>query len=84
MSNRGVNSMTTKLIERYVIRDSNNVIIASVEDITTPADPTLRVEDRKTTNVIATINNNDKDENLAMAQAVVDTINNYGEVNDSD
>lgn len=76
--------MTTKLIERYVIRDSNNVIIASVEDITTPADPTLRVEDRKTTNVIATINNNDKDENLAMAQAVVDTINNYGEVNDSD
>lgn len=76
--------MTTKLIERYVIRDSNNVIIASVEDITTPTDPTLRVEDRKTTNVIATINNNDKDENLAMAQAVVDTINNYGEVNDSD
>lgn len=76
--------MTTKLIERYVIRDSNNVIIASVEDITTPQDPTLRVEDRKTTNVIATINNNDKDENLAMAQAVVDTINNYGEVNDSD
>lgn len=76
--------MTTKLIERYVIRDSNNVIIASVEDITTPADPTLRVEDRKTTNVIATINNNDKDENLAMAQAVVDTINNYGEVNGSD
>ena len=76
--------MTTKLIERYVIRDSNNVIIANVEDITTPADPTLRVEDRKTTNVIATINNNDKDENLAMAQAVVDTINNYGEVNDSD
>lgn len=76
--------MTTKLIERYVIRDSNNVIIASVEDITTPADPTLRVEDRKTTNVIATINNNDKDENLAMAQAVVDTINNYGEVNDCD
>ena len=55
-----------------------------MEDITTPADPTLRVEDRKTTNVIATINNNDKDENLAMAQAVVDTINNYGEVNDSD
>ena len=53
--------MTTKLIERYVIRDSNNVIIASVEDITTPADPTLRVEDRKTTNVIATINNNDSD-----------------------
>ena len=76
--------MTTKLIERYVIRDSNNVIIASVEDITTPQDPTLRVEDRKTTNVIATINNNDKDENLAMAQAVVDTINNYGEVNDCD
>ena len=30
--------MTTKLIERYVIRDSNNVIIASVEDITTPQD----------------------------------------------
>ena len=76
--------MTTKLIERYVIRDSNNVIIASVEDITTPQDPTLRVEDRKTTNVIATINNNDKDENLAMAQAVIDAINNYGEVNDCD
>ena len=76
--------MTTKLIERYVIRDSNNVIIASVEDITTPADPTLRVEDRKTTNVIATINNNDKDENFAMAQAVIDAIHKYGEVNDSD
>ena len=76
--------MTTKLIERYVIRDSNNVIIASVEDITTPQDPTLRVEDRKTTNVIATINNNDKDENFAMAQAVIDAINNYGEVNDCD
>ena len=76
--------MTTKLIERYVIRDSNNVIIASVEDITTPADPTLRVEDRKTSSIIATINNNDKDENFAMAQAVIDAINNYGEVNDCD
>lgn len=76
--------MTTKLIERYVIRDANDVIIANVDDITNPHDPTLRVEDRKTSSIIATINNNDKDENLAMAQAVVDTINNYGEVNDSD
>ena len=76
--------MTTKLIERYVIRDANNVIITNVEDITTPTDPTLKVEDRKTSSIIATINNNDKDENFAMAQAVIDAINNYGEVNDCD
>ena len=77
-------SMTTKLIERYVIRDAKNVIINCVEDMTDPHNFELSVFDRKNMETIATINNRDKDENMAMAQAVIDTINNYGEHNDSD
>ena len=76
--------MTTKLIERYVIRDAKNVIINCVEDMTEPHNFELSVFDRKNMETIATINNRDKDENMAMAQAVIITINNYGEHNDSD
>lgn len=70
----------TKLIQRYVIVDKDDVVVESVDDMRYVKNPKLKVIDRKFKDcVIAVLANGDKDETFAMAQAVVDVMDNYPE-----
>lgn len=70
----------TKLIRRYVIVDKDDRIVTSVDDMRYVKNPKLKVIDREFNDwVIAVLAGGDKDETFAMAQAVVDVMDNYPE-----